>query len=773
MSLLNRLLLLIAISMLPILGMELYDQIELRQEREADVIRNTLRLTKFASNQIDRVIEGTRGVLIALVDLPFVQNRDAAQCADYFASLVKQYPQFVAIIALDASGAPFCSSTALPSDANFSDRQYFKVAMAVNDLTVGEYAPGPVIGVPHLPVALPIRGKEGKPDGIIVIAIDLAWLAENFRDLPLPANSIFAIADRNGTMLVRTPEAGRAGVKLPAELRAILSALGEGTLERTGRDGIRRFVGYSPVTESPFSLFNSVSIPKEPAFAEIDRVTQRDVVFVALTILLALLAIYLGGHYFFRRPISVLVQAASRWREGDYTARTQIAERTSEFTSLAESFDAMANAIERRDADLRQINSSLERRVEDRTRELADANAELRAQIAGREKAEEALRHAQKMEAVGQLTGGIAHDFNNLLTVIIGNLDPLNRRLGERDPALAKLSEAAMRGATRAAQLTQHLLAFSRRHALAPTKLDINRLVTGMSDLMRRTLGPAIQLETVTAAGLWRTHVDANQLENALLNLAINARDAMPDGGRLTIETGNVFLGEAYADTQENAKPGQYVMVAVSDTGTGMTPETLAKAFEPFFTTKGPGRGSGLGLSMVYGFVKQSQGHIKIYSEPGNGVTVKLFLPRLVDDAEHDPLPPPQQIPRNEGAGEVILVVEDDDDVREVSRSILTDLGYDVLQAADAQDALRVLESQVKVDALFSDVGLPGLDGRKLASEALKLRPHIKILLTTGYTRNAIGHHGLLDRDVALLNKPFTAVALARKMRQVLDRGVD
>jgi signal transduction histidine kinase/CheY-like chemotaxis protein len=384
-----------------------------------------------------------------------------------------------------------------------------------------------------------------------------------------------------------------------------------------------------------------------------------------------------------------------------------------------------------------------------------------------RETAEEALRQSQKMEAVGQLTGGIAHDFNNLLTVVIGNLDFAARAVeGSNLPKAHRNIEAARQGAQRAAGLTHRLLAFSRRQPLQPQAVNLNRLVGGMSDLFRRTLGERITVETVLAGGLWLTNADQNQLESALLNLVINARDAMPGGGKLTIETANCHLDEGYAQANAEVQPGQYVMVAVTDTGTGMPREVLEKVFEPFFTTKEVGQGTGLGLSMVYGFVKQSGGHVKIYSEPGQGTTVKIYLPRLIGEEVLDERES-RELPRAE-ARETVLVVEDDNDVRAYSVESLTTLGYRVLEARDANSALATLQSQESVTLLFTDIGLPGLDGRQLAEEVHRLRPDLPVLFTTGYARNAVVHNNVLDQGVHLLTKPFTTEQLANKVRVVI-----
>ncbi len=419
---------------------------------------------------------------------------------------------------------------------------------------------------------------------------------------------------------------------------------------------------------------------------------------------------------------------------------------------------------------LRRANAELASRAAD----LAAANANLEDQIIEREKAEEALRQAQKMEAVGQLTGGVAHDFNNLLQVIIGNLDAILRRAGDRNPDLRRLADAAMRGADRAATLTQRLLAFSRRQPLAPNPIEVNKLVAGMSDLLRRTLGEQISVETVLAGGVWRVSADANQLENALLNLAVNARDAMPAGGKLTIETANARLDDEYAAQHEEVRAGQYVMVAVTDTGSGMGKDILAKAFEPFFTTKEVGRGSGLGLSQVYGFMRQSDGHAAIYSEPGEGTTVKLYLPRLTAAEAPQEAAAEARPVAGGGAQELVLIVEDDDDVRANTVGMVRELGYGVVEAADGETALRVLERQPAVRLLFTDIGLPGgLNGRQLADEAQRRRPALSVLFTTGYARNAIVHHGRLDPGVEVIGKPFTYLALAAKIRQMLDRTLD
>jgi PAS domain S-box-containing protein len=380
-----------------------------------------------------------------------------------------------------------------------------------------------------------------------------------------------------------------------------------------------------------------------------------------------------------------------------------------------------------------------------------------------------ALAQSQKMEAIGQLSGGIAHDFNNLLHVIKNAADLIQQRLPAADPDVQRYVGMVKRNVERAAGLTQHLLAFSRRQPLAPKRIDANKTLSGVTELLHQALGEGIGIETALGSGVWPVFADPNQLETAILNLAINARDAMPAGGKLTIETSNAFLDETYAAAHHEVRPGQYAMIAVSDTGSGMTKEVVAKAFEPFFTTKGAG-GSGLGLSQVFGFIKQSGGHVKIYSEPGDGTTVKIYLPRFaaLESAETVAEAPPAPM---EVGKETILAVEDDDDARAFTAEVLGDLGYRVLAASDARTALDLLEQEPKVDLLFTDVGLPnGINGRQLADEAHRRRPDLKVLFTTGYARNAIVHHGRLDRGVDLLMKPFSQADMAGKIRRALGR---
>ncbi len=426
------------------------------------------------------------------------------------------------------------------------------------------------------------------------------------------------------------------------------------------------------------------------------------------------------------------------------------------------------NRIATRDGDWKHIEWTLSPEADGLNfiavgRDLTEANAR-RAEL---ESAQEALRQSQKMEAIGQLTGGIAHDFNNMLTGVIGSLDLMRRNIASgRMDRVDRYIDAATVSAQRAAALTSRLLAFGRRQSLDMKAMDVNALVAGMEELLFRTLGEQIELGTDLAPELWAASSDENQLESALLNLCINARDAMPNGGKLIIETTNTRLDERYTRDHPDVTPGDYVVLSVTDTGSGMAPTTMDKVFEPFFTTKPVGQGTGLGLSMVYGFARQSGGHVRIYSEVGQGTTVKLFLTRSLGGEALVAAMPSPETPR--GSGETVMVVEDDPSVRMIVTELLSEVGYGVLEATDADTAIPILQSDQRIDLLVSDVGLPGMNGRQLAEVARQSRPDLKILFITGYAQNAAVRAGFLADGMDMMTKPFAVDALATKIRDIL-----
>lgn len=441
---------------------------------------------------------------------------------------------------------------------------------------------------------------------------------------------------------------------------------------------------------------------------------------------------------------------AQRW----IARRGEILREGSGFRLIGVIYDV--TAAKEQEARLRELNDTLEMRVEQ--------------EVAERREAEDALRQAQKMEAVGQLTGGIAHDFNNLLQGITGSLEIMEGRLAQgRTDDLPRWLTGAKTSASRAAALTHRLLAFSRRQPLDPRPVRANPLIASIEDMLRRTLGERIELELVLGGGLWLTRCDPNQLESAILNLAINARDAMPGGGKLVIETCNAHLDSHYAARERDVKPGQYVCICVTDTGSGMSRETIERAFEPFFTTKPLGQGTGLGLSMIYGFTRQSEGYTRIYSEVGRGTTVKLYLPRY--RGEEDPEEPErilEELPKAD-AGEVVLVVEDEPVVRGLIVEVLSELGYRAIEANDGPKGVEILQSKRRIDLLITDIGLPGRNGREVAALGRAARPELKVLFMTGYAENAALASGFLEPGMAMITKPFAMEALAGRIRQIIE----
>lgn len=633
----------------------------------------------------------------------------------------------------------------------------------VSDLFVGAVARTPLFAV-----QVPVTRKGIDAPDILSLSLPVERIRQVILDQRPPAGWIVAVVDGNGLIVARNDRHEEFVGKSATRDLLENTRWREGTWRGTTADGARIFGAYSRSEVSGWRV--AVGVPDRLFAAPLRRsLWILGGVGVALAVLSLLLALVFGRRI--AAPLQTLAEQALALGRGKEVRPVVTSVR--EAARAGEALAAASFELRRREEELRNLNEVLEARVAERTLELTEANQHLIAAAAERESAEAQLRQAQKMEAVGQLTGGVAHDFNNLLTVIVGNLGMARRRLGEDgDNRVVQAIAGALEGARRAAALTQRLLAFSRQQPLAPEPVDANRLVSGMSDLLRRTLGEDVAIETVLAGGLWRAQADPNQLENALLNLAVNARDAMPKGGKLTIETSNTYLDEAYAVSRQEVCSGQYVAICVSDTGMGMSPDVVAKVFEPFFTTKPIGKGTGLGLSQVYGFAKQSGGHVAIYSELGQGTTVKLYLPRLRQAViESTPsAAKPSELSLPAGRGETVLVVEDDQMVRDFAVAALEEAGYQVVAAPEGPSGLALLDAHPEVALLFTDVVLTGsMNGREVADAAGARRPDLKVLFTTGYTRNAIIHHGQLDDGIHFLGKPYTATALTTKVRELLD----
>jgi len=641
-----------------------------------------------------------------------------------------------------------------------------------------EHLPGDeAVHAHHRPVVsgLIVGAVAGEPAYTITAAVVQNGELTHFLNLSLPPDRlaellkqgldpghIAGIFDQNGLFLARSEQhSSVVGRKAPSGFLDHMRG-NEGNFRSVNVAGDAVSVAYARSNLSGWAVLTSV--PDRASRASLHRALWTlAALAVLLTVLAVLLAYAIGNRM--AGAVHALAAQASALGHGLPVVPRQLAVREVNAVgqALAEaSAKLRQRERERDDADreLRTLSETLENRVFERTRELA-------AEMKRRSDTEEALRQAQKMEAIGQLTGGIAHDFNNMLAIIIGSLDLAARRLTRGDTAIGKYLASAQEGGRRAASLVQQLLAFSRQQPLAPAELDTNKLISGMSEMLHRSLGETVRLETILPDGLWKTHADRNQLENAMLNLAVNARDAMPDGGQLTVETANARLEEADA-RKAGVAPGEYVLIVVRDTGGGMSPEVIEKAFDPFFTTKQSGAGTGLGLSQVYGFVRQSGGHVKIESAVGRGTVVRIYLPRYVGDAAPKPDEDEKTpIPTNDGSV-TVLVVEDEAGVRAHAVSALRELGYRVLDADSAAKAIEVIGAHPEIGLLFTDVVMPEMNGRRLSDEVHQRRPDIKVLYTTGYTRDAIVHNGTVDAGVSLITKPFTLDELARKVAEVL-----
>ncbi len=852
MSLLSRLFVLAAVALVPAIAIQSYNEFCIRREREVEVHEQALNVAKLAAAEQQQIVQGIREVLVAMAELPAIKEKDSQACNAYLAAIRERFPAFISFLVTDVDGWSFCSTYADNVPVPLGHRPYFASVLQTGTFTVGEFATGQASGRKLIPFALPFYRDDGRMGGVIVAALSLEWLAQSIARKGVPPGAALAIVDRNGTYLARYPENDRfMGRTLPRVSHA--AADPPDTADTVDLDGVRRIVGYAALPIEAGGLVVSFGFNKARAFAEIWQHTRRGVLLIMLSTSLVLVLMWSGARRFVHRPLGQLVEAANRWRLGDYTCRVDIDERQSEIAHVGDAFNTMAEALQDRERELLRAKEKAEDAADritavfestidcvvivDRNWRITYLNQHARERIANgrqligvdlltavprladceaydrflaamsdsrpacfetpsvesdrwyavniypsreglaiyfrdvtehknaveaRRLMEEQLHQSQKMEAVGQLTGGIAHDFNNLLAVVIGNLERIQDCAGTND-TVKRLAETAQRAADRGASLTAQLLTFSRRQKLEPRVVDVGELIREFQDIIRRAVGKNCDLEIALDDPLWPCHVDPAQLQTALLNLAINGRDAMPAGGLLKIKGRNVILHEANVG---ELAPGSYVSLSVSDSGSGMAPDILERAFEPFFTTKEVGQGTGLGLSMVYGFVHQSGGHVAIKSTVGAGTTVTLHLPRApqMPDADQEPREI-QPVPANSAR---ILVVDDDEELLEVTSATLSGFGYHVLCAQSGHDAIEVLETDKPIDLLFSDVVMPnGMTGIELAREAKRLRPGIKVLLTSGNSAEALARYGALD-EFPIVSKPVTRAALARRLASVL-----
>jgi signal transduction histidine kinase/ActR/RegA family two-component response regulator len=785
MKLSTRLILLILGCLLPILTAQIYSQVNLYGERHEQLGGLVLRQAELANADMASIIDGVHQ-LGALAGQFESMRSPGERCTEKLTKLrqtLRQY-RFLALFS-PLDGSLLCASDGTPAGLSNTPPVWVADLLATPDQAVGQLVSDPAGKTRFLPIAvhIPAAGPGDQPR-VLVAALNIDWLEKHLETAkvdraPAMSSAALIIADRDGNILGRVPDsADWAGRSLPDWLRPLINRDNQGIETITDPDGHTVIAAYVPNALVPAGLtvINALVLPD--LTADIDQATYQDLLVIGGAAIIALILAWVAGRRFIYQPTEALLQAARRWREGDLGARAKLTDAGSEFAALAQSFNAMAAGLQAREMERRMQSSFLETQVAERTRELSESNNRLQVEIAGREKTEAALHQAQKLQAVGQLAGGIAHDFNNMLATVLGNLELMERRVSQAGDdwtaadteRLLRLIERATGAVTRGGQLTSRLLAFSRRQRLAARPTDINALLRELITLASSTLGRRVQVVAELSDDLWPAMVDPSQVEAAILNLCLNARDAMPEGGRLTIHTTNVETQPGsgrHADNELAA--GSYVQVCISDTGIGMSAEVKARAFDPFFTTKGPGAGSGLGLSQVYGMARQSGGSVVIDSTPGQGTRLTLSLPRASADDSADPAPA-DDLPELPVAGtpnEFILVVDDDHAVRQVTVEMAHDLGCEVAQASGGEQALALIDKLSPPPKLILlDYAMPGMNGLQLARALRERGVTAPIALVTGYAE-------LSEADIAagqlagLLRKPFTIRELQGLLTQL------
>jgi signal transduction histidine kinase/CheY-like chemotaxis protein len=688
------------------------------------------------ASDLDEKIQGTAQLHYGLARARDLDTRDKAACSAFLSDVREEYPQFTGILTIDPAGNLFCDSLRTNRTLDLADRAYFKQALGLHGVVAVEPVFGRLTGISVLQIAYPVRSDAGALKFVLLASFNLNKFAEYHKRLL--AEKEILLVDSQGTVLV-APKGGGWSEPVGASIagadlfRFAAAPDREPFREVTDREGRTQVwaVAGSPSIRTA-GHYVMVGRSKDGLVAAANRRLYEDMAILAVASLLLLAGVWILATVSVGRQVGRLATMAKRLGLGDLSARIPPPHPRGELGGLMTLLNGTAQSLEQQRAAIADLSHK--------------------------------LSQSQKMEAMGQLTGGVAHDFNNLLTVILGNSEHLADRLaGNKE--LHRIAGDIATAAERGSDLTRSLLAFARKQPLRPREIDIAKKVVGMEQLLRRSLGEHIECSFAFGADLWLTSVDPGQLATALLNLVLNARDAMPDGGRLTVEVRNISIDESDLDVNGEPRPGDYVMVAVTDTGSGMTTEVAGRAFEPFFTTKEVGKGTGLGLSMVYGFAQQSGGLVQLQSVPGQGSVLRLFFPRIAATLNQDPTPA-ERIAAPDGS-ETILVVEDDDMVRAYVESELRTLGYRVIATSNGPAALDVLRQPGDIHLLFTDVVMPGgMFGPELARQATVLRPDLKVLFTSGYSQNPVETPDGVDARI--LTKPFKRQDLAAMLRSAL-----
>lgn len=732
---------LVTVAVLPSLLALLYSGFEARNKALQDGEEETLHLVQSLAVTQERITASTQVMLSSLTLVPAVNKLDLPACNDLFKEIIRLNPIYTNILLANRSGDIIAS--AIPhSPVNLADRKHFKDACLTRKFSTGEYIISRTTFEPAFPFSYPLLDKNGQVQAVLIAAVELKQYREHFSKKSLPQGSFFGIADNAGRRLFRIPTSGAEfdlGKPIAPMVWDFVKTSGkDGVTLQEGSDKIRRIIGFSRLDlgpDTPAYMYMFVGLPEEILVKNASTVMFSNALLTGGAWLLALLLSWVIGRYLFFEKIKRLTDCAAQFGSGNFDISTGVDHKDGELGQVAAAFDQMAGK-------LRQAETEKDR-------------------------LQQQLIQSQKLESVGKLAGGVAHDFNNMLMVILGHTELLLDEISREDPNRASL-ETIHKAAEKSSDLTRQLLAFARKQTISPVVLELNDTIVGMLKMVQRLIGENIRVVWAPEMALWPVKVDPAQIDQLLVNLTVNARDAIDGVGTITIATANVTLDAAYSAGHFECVPGDYVMLSVSDDGSGMEKATQERLFEPFFTTKGLGKGTGLGLATVYGVVKQNKGFISVYSEPGQGTCFKIYFPRYVGARAEEVKAQQREIPQ--GRGELILLVEDEITILHLAQTMLEQLGYQVIAAATPGEMLhRITDHSAPIRLLITDVILPEMNGRELADRIKEIHPDVQCLFMSGYTSIVIANQGVLDEGVQFIEKPFSVKILADKVSQMLN----
>lgn len=744
MSIRLQLLLMAFIVALPAIGIIVYSGLEQRKEAINNARTETRKLADNIAFEQQNMVAGAQQLVSALAQLPYVKGHDTAKVQALLVDILRLNPQYLNLFIADRSGMMWASAVPMKSNFSISDRRYFRNALSSGQFSSGEYIIGRIFGKPTISFGYPFKNQKGEFDGVIAVNFDLDYCKQLLERSKLPQGSSYVLIDHNGMILSRGihPEPYVARRVSEEIFRAMQVGPDRETVVSPGIDNTERFSTYRRLrlnTEQTPYMYIRVGIPVKSVVSKANRALFYKLAVFTPFLLAALFLGWLIGKRSIVDRVSRLQEASRRLADGDLNARVSDLVKGGELGNLGQAFDEMARLLALREQE---------------------------QQTAAKEKKLllEQLNQSQKMESIGRLAGGVAHDLNNLLTPIVGYTDLLKRDYAQDRSAVERMDHI-LTASEKAKGLVQQLLSFSRKQILDMKTIDLNQILSSFHEILRRTIRENIDIQMRLSQELCGIRADKNQLEQIIMNLAINAQDAIEGNGRITFETAPVVLDEEYARQHVGVKPGRYFMLAVSDNGCGMDNETLNQIFEPFFTTKGVGKGSGLGLATVYGLVKQHGGNVWVYSEPGKGSIFKIYFPAV----EGRPADEREAVPEYcvTAMNCAILVVEDNEIVRDMVREILTNYGCRVIEARGPRQALEIVNGK-HLDLLVTDVVMPDMNGPELYRRLSESYPGLKVLYMSGYTQNVIVHNGALSEGINFIQKPFTVHEFGRKVEEII-----